>query len=310
MSIDSYKKAGFFSRLFALLIDLIIYFIIYFFLRFFHLENLTIFIFIFYFFYFNSIFGQTLGKKVLGIKVVDKNLKPPSLILSFVREIFKFFVSPVLLNFGFISMIINKNKQTWHDKLAKTYVIQLDKEGNPISLNEEITVNKLNKFLFYFLFLIILFVYLFPLMYIFLFEFAVIKGKAMEPNYKNGQYYIIKKFDRNFKRGDVVIFDSPINKNVRYIGRIVGLPNERIIIVNKQVYINGEKLDENYIEKQNTTLLRNDSFLKENKELLIPSKKYFVLGDNRENSIDSRNFGFIDKKDIIGKIWFCYRNCK
>lgn len=154
MEIENYKKASFFSRFFALLIDLLIYLLIYFFLHFYNLERFTIFLFIFYFIYFNKVFGQTLGKKILRIKVVDKNLKTPSILSSFIREMFKFFISPILLNLGFLSMIIDKNKQTWHDKVAKTYVIRLDKNNNPIFIQEKTEITKKTKFLFYFLIII------------------------------------------------------------------------------------------------------------------------------------------------------------
>jgi len=309
MPIDSYKKAGFFSRLFALLIDLVIFFGTYFFLRFFHLENLTIFLFIFYFSYLNSIFGQTLGKKILKIKVVDKNLKTPSLFSSFIREISKFFISPILLNLGFLWMIIDKDKQTWHDKIAKTYVIRLNKDDNPIFIKDKTKVNEKIKVLFFVSYLTFFLIFTFPLFYIFLFEAVMIKGSAMEPNYKSGQYYLIKKFDRNFRKKDVIVFHSPKNKNIKYIKRIIGLPGDMLMIKSNQVYINGKKLDENYIKVPNSTKLWDDSLFKEGENFFVPQNKYFVLGDNRETSFDSRGFGFVDEKDIIGKIWFCYYNC-
>jgi signal peptidase I len=82
--------------------------------------------------------------------------------------------------------------------------------------------------------------------------------------------------------------------------RIVGLPGERLKISHGQVYINGVALDENYLPSG--TFTGPETFLKDNQEIVIPQDYYFVMGDNRMHSSDSRDFGPIPKKTIVGKV--------
>lgn len=133
-------------------------------------------------------------------------------------------------------------------------------------------------------------------------------GSSMEPNFHNHQYIIVDTITYRFRqpeRGDIVIFKYPKEKNKNYIKRIIGLPGERIVIENGYIRIfnqhfpEGVILEENYLPPNTKTLPRNKEFssvdLKEN--------EYFVLGDNRTYSSDSRDFGPLPRDLIIGKTW-------
>ena len=124
------------------------------------------------------------------------------------------------------------------------------------------------------------------------------------------------------KRGDIVVFRYPIDdalgKNTHYIKRIIGLPGETVEIKDGAVYIDGEKLEENYIN--GTWTVENDGFT-----FQVPESEYLMLGDNRNNSNDARywpseaikaglaankeeamQYAFVPKNKILGKAYFCY----
>ncbi|MFH0928718.1 MAG: signal peptidase I [bacterium] len=126
----------------------------------------------------------------------------------------------------------------------------------------------------------------------FVFEPFAVKGAAMEPAYNDGDYLLATKIDRNFQRGDVVIMNY-LNKTFM-VKRIVGLPGETIEIKNNQVLINNQVLTESYVLGS----------MADADPLVIGSDQYFVLGDNRPQSFDSRYFGPVLKADIVGKVFF------
>jgi len=141
-----------------------------------------------------------------------------------------------------------------------------------------------------------------------LFQPFVVKGESMEPNYHSGDYLIIDELSyrlRDPQRGEVIVFKYPLNPSYRYIKRIIALPNETIELKNGEVYIsraNGEaqKIDESlYIneetrEKWNKMLTYGP--------LVLNSNEYFVMGDNRNNSSDSRVWGVLPLENITGKV--------
>lgn len=143
---------------------------------------------------------------------------------------------------------------------------------------------------------------IFVVVYLFLYSPHQVKGASMEPNFHDGQYILTNKYDYRFndpKRGDVIVFKSPQNPDVDYIKRIIGLPGERIKLVNNHYYINDVELIEPYIGSDLYTY--NGSYLKENMEIVVPENYYFVSGDNRPRSSDSREWGPIERSSIIGK---------
>ena len=123
--------------------------------------------------------------------------------------------------------------------------------------------------------------------------FAV-AGEAMSPTYNNGDYLLINKFDKNFARGDVVIFRTEKQPSSFLIKRIIGLPSEKVDIQGGKVLINGQVLNESYYNGETVP----DSSVTLNQD------QYFVLGDNRTKSFDSRSFGPITKSSIQGKIFY------
>jgi signal peptidase I len=102
------------------------------------------------------------------------------------------------------------------------------------------------------------------------------------------------------ERGDVVVLHPPTRSDQPYIKRIIGLPGESIEFRNGYVYINGERLDEPYIEA-GITRCGNSQYCSIDE---IPAGYVYVLGDNRNNSSDSRSFGLVAIEEIVGKAWF------
>lgn len=140
---------------------------------------------------------------------------------------------------------------------------------------------------------------IFFLVYIFLVQPHRVKGDSMFPNFKDGELLLTEKISyRIYKpsRGDVVVFKAPGARNVDYIKRIIGLPGEEIKITEGKIYINNEKLDEPY----ETQISDGDV------NLTLANEEYFVMGDNRGASSDSRSFGPIKKNTIRGKTWLVY----
>ncbi len=147
----------------------------------------------------------------------------------------------------------------------------------------------------------------FLFLYLLVFQPHKIKGSSMDPNFKDAEYLLTDKVSYRFnepKRGDVIVFKAPGLEGEEFIKRIIGLPGEQISISQNKIYINGETLNEEYISSDKYT--GSGAFLEEGKTILIPEDNYFVMGDNRPHSSDSRSWGFVPKNDISGKAWFVY----
>lgn len=127
-----------------------------------------------------------------------------------------------------------------------------------------------------------------------------IEGQSMEANLHDGQFLIVNKLVYYLHppdRGDVVVFHSPENPHKDFIKRVIGLPGEEVQIVEGRVQINGVPLHETYVQNP-----AQRSWGPE----LVGEFEYFVLGDNRSNSSDSRSWGMLDGDAIIGKAWLSY----
>ena len=130
----------------------------------------------------------------------------------------------------------------------------------------------------------------------------VIYGPSMQPNFYEHQRLLVSKLVYNFhepERGDVIIFHPPYEGRDSFIKRVIGLPGERVEIRQGQVYIYQAdssilELDEPYVEDPARRQYSSD---------IIPEGEYFVLGDNRNNTDDSRNGWTVPAEDIIGKAW-------
>ena len=145
------------------------------------------------------------------------------------------------------------------------------------------------------------------MIYLFIMSPQEINGASMEPNFHNAEYILTNKIEyklHNPKRGDVVIFKSPRNKDIDYIKRIIGEPGDRVMLKTCSYFVNGTRLNEPYLTPN--TYSSGGNYLREEYEVTIPNGQYFVSGDNRGHSSDSREFGPIAKEDFIGKAFFRY----
>lgn len=147
----------------------------------------------------------------------------------------------------------------------------------------------------------------FVIAYLFLFQPHQVIGNSMEPNFFDKEYILTDKISYRFRqpaRGDVIIFKAPPDPEREYIKRAIGLPGERIKIFEGKIYLNGQGLNEAYLLTQSFAV--PGSFLKEGEEMTIPPSYYFVLGDNRSHSSDSREWGFVSRTSIIGRAFLRY----
>jgi len=143
-----------------------------------------------------------------------------------------------------------------------------------------------------------------PIRY-FLIQPFYVNGASMEPNFHDHEYLIIDEISYRFKtpqRGDIVVFRYPRNPQEYFIKRIIGLPGEKIQIKDGEVkliskdFINGIILEEPYLLSGTKTYSLNEELVE------LEDGEYFVLGDNRNSSKDSRSFGSVDKSFIIGRV--------
>ena len=141
----------------------------------------------------------------------------------------------------------------------------------------------------------------------FLIQPFYVKGASMEPNFYDHEYLIIDEITYRLsepKRGDIVVFRYPLNPKQYFIKRVIGLPGERVKIENNQVFVGKiggklEPLTENYLSPEAQTSLP----IKGYGDVSLGENEYFVLGDNRDESLDSRIFGPVMRDFIIGRTW-------
>lgn len=167
----------------------------------------------------------------------------------------------------------------------------------------------------------------------FIVQAFTIPSESMESTLLIGDYLLVDKFCygqnswdrllpyRKVRRGDIVVFHYPINPAQHFVKRVVGIPGDRIRLINKRVFVNGTPLDEPYVQFiANDRQPYRDDFpridvpafdvnarwwsqmrkLVEDHQLIVPEDNYFVLGDNRDDSKDSRYWGFVPRQNIIG----------
>ena len=148
----------------------------------------------------------------------------------------------------------------------------------------------------------------FVVVYMFLFRPFEVKGDSMFPNLHDSQYLITNIIGLKIgepKIGEVIVFKAPNEPDKDFIKRIIGIPGNSVSLKDGKVYLNGNLLDESkYLNSSVKTY--GGSFLKENDSVTVPQGYFFVLGDNRSFSSDSREWGFVPKKNIIGSSFFIY----
>lgn len=125
---------------------------------------------------------------------------------------------------------------------------------------------------------------------------VIVDGSSMSSTLKDNDILLLKKYDHSFERFDIVVVDFIGEKLIK---RVIGLPGEHIEYKNSKLYINGKKIDEKFINQ--TT---EDFKLEDIGYSKIPKNMYFIVGDNRNNSQDSRIIGLIPKEDIEGTVTF------
>lgn len=147
--------------------------------------------------------------------------------------------------------------------------------------------------------------------YIFIASPNQVEGDSMMPNLSNNELIVTDKIDGllyhvndnlglQYSRGDIIVFQRPGFKD--FVKRIIGLPGEKISIKNGHVFVNGKELKEDYLGDVYT--IGGDFISNTGEEIFIPENRYFVLGDNREDSLDSRfsEIGLINKDWVKGKV--------
>ena len=149
---------------------------------------------------------------------------------------------------------------------------------------------------------------MFIVVYLFILTPNQIKGASMENTFHTGDYILTSRVTYKFRRlerGDVIVFKSPKNPDIEYIKRIIGLPGDIINISDEGIVkVNDIQLSENYIAA--TTNLWEGGCIKDKIPYKVEDGYIFVMGDNRDHSSDSRDWGSVPTKNIIGKAWFRY----
>lgn len=143
-----------------------------------------------------------------------------------------------------------------------------------------------------------------PIRY-YIFQPFIVKGESMEPNFHSGDYLIVDQISYRLKnpdRGDVVVFRYPLDLSQRYIKRIIGLPGETVEVKNGQIIISKNSPE----NSDGEMVLNEEKYLNQEKtggdiKISLSNDEYFVLGDNRQFSYDSRRWGVLPKKNIIGR---------
>lgn len=146
------------------------------------------------------------------------------------------------------------------------------------------------------------------LCYLTLGQIMEITGDSMTPLLVDKERILAEKVSAkfsNYKRGEIVVFASPAENNRLVIKRVIGLPGDEIAITEGKVVINRRIMEEPYLAQDEVT--QPTEKLPESQTVTVPYDNYFMLGDNRDESIDSRYFGFVDKKLIVGRALLVYK---
>ncbi len=168
--------------------------------------------------------------------------------------------------------------------------------------------------LFFFDFVKVIFiaaVIIFPIRY-FVFQPFIVSGSSMEPNYSNGQYLIIDEISYRVgdpHRGDVVVLHYPNDPKQFFIKRVIGMPGETVQIDNGNVtifnkeYPGGQIVNEPYLPNQGLSFPHNTTIIGGKKTIELASDEYFMMGDNRLASSDSRDWGSLKRSEMVGKVF-------
>lgn len=149
---------------------------------------------------------------------------------------------------------------------------------------------------------------LFLVVYVFIFRPFQVSGESMYPNFLNKEYVLTNIIGLRFakpKLGDIIVFKSPTDEEKDFVKRVIGVSGDTVMAKDGNVYLNDKLLDESKYLKP-TVKTYGGSFLKEGETVTVPNNQYFVLGDNRPYSSDSREWGFVPEKLLIGQSFLVY----
>jgi len=138
----------------------------------------------------------------------------------------------------------------------------------------------------------------------FLIQPFYVKGASMEPTFYDHEYLIIDEISYrldNPSRGDVVVFRYPKEPSQYFIKRIIGLPGETVQIIDNQIYISGDEQKKFILDEKK--YLSDDVKTFGDKIWTLKENEYYLLGDNREYSLDSRGFGPVNRELFVGRVW-------
>ncbi len=142
---------------------------------------------------------------------------------------------------------------------------------------------------------------------VFIYQPVKVEGTSMTPTLTDQERIFINKFTYRFglgsiERGDTVVFWYPQDTSKSYIKRVIGIPGDRVRVAGGRVWVNGRQLVEEYVPEEN----RDFTSWREGDEQVVPEDDYFVLGDHRNSSSDSRMWGWVPRANIYGKAVFVY----
>lgn len=148
---------------------------------------------------------------------------------------------------------------------------------------------------------------IFAIIYLFIAQFHKVSGLSMYPTMHDGDYLITEKVSYRFgepKRGQIVVLKNPRDNSQDFIKRIIAIPGDNLRVEQDSIYVNGQKLSETYLPAGTPT--HAGAFITEGTTIKAGANQYFIFGDNRNHSSDSRDWGSITKEEFVGKALFRY----
>lgn len=148
---------------------------------------------------------------------------------------------------------------------------------------------------------------IFGLIYFFLGQLLLVSGESMFPTLHNNEQLVADKASLKFnklKRGEIVVFKHPDNQNRLLVKRVIAIAGDKLKIDNGDLYINGSYVPEPYLNEPHQT--KGGKIIGQNNEITVPKSTYVLMGDNRNNSNDSRDFGYVWEGNIVGRAFMVY----